>query len=218
MFSLIVEHILTIVNISHIMKERKVRCIDMKVHLLSHDEAVLFLPKEGVQTGIIRLFDSEEILGNSSIRNEALEHPERFEYVFEMVVDDIKRDISDEYPGAVLFDNTHAQELLGFFDVLSGMDEVIVHCRAGVSRSAAVAILFVRYLKRLDLECSLYLNHLIHPNSHILSFQSKMGILNWDSNVSPVMKKMERSVLEGDHESILMLSKKLGFNREELML
>lgn len=190
----------------------------MKVQILSHDEAVLFSPKDGVKTGMIRLFDSKAILGEGTVKNERLRHPEQFKKVYEIIVDDIKRDISDEYPGTVLFDEEHAQELLNMFEALSQMDEVIVHCRAGVSRSAAVAILFVRYLKRLDLECSLYLNHLIHPNSHILSFQEKMGIEGWDAALNPIMKNMERAVLEGDHETIAILTKKLGFNREELML
>lgn len=187
----------------------------MKIQIMGHDEAVGYRPIG--KTGIIRLLDSEALLGNSDVRNEPLRHEDLFTLVFPLVVDDLHSSAEEDYPGSVLFSSKEADYLIQAFHPLSEMDEVIVHCRAGVSRSAAVGILFARYLQRLDLECSIYLNHNIFPNRHILSFQGEMGIEKWDSRHDMVMERLFQQVIEGDHESICQSVKKLGMNWEELL-
>lgn len=184
------------------------------VRILSHDEAVRYQPKE--KTAIIRLLDSEAMLGDSDIRNEPLAYEQDFSSVFELVVDDIKR-MYPEYPEAVLFSRAHARFLVEAFGQISEENELIVHCRAGVSRSAAVAILFCRYLKRLDLECELYLNHNIYPNSYILSFQERMGIEPIHEDLRPLLERLERQVIEADHESIQYTVKKILERKEAVV-
>lgn len=187
----------------------------MKIRIMGHDEAVMYRPND--KTGIIRLFDSEATLGDCTVRNEPLLHQDLFDFVFTLVVDDLHSSAEEDYPGSVLFSSNEAELLLEAFDRLGDMDEVIVHCRAGVSRSAAVGILFARYLKRLDLECSIYLNHNIFPNRHILSFQKEMGISPWDKKHDAVIERIFQQVIEGDHESICQSVKKLGLYWEELL-
>lgn len=186
-----------------------------RIRIFSHDQAVRHYPAP--RTGIIRLFDSEALLGESDVRNEPLSHEAKFEKVFVLTVDDIQRSLEDEYPGSVLFSDKHASYLKEVFHECADLDEVIVHCRAGVSRSAAVAILFARYLNRLDLECSLYVNHNIYPNAHILSFQEKMGIAPWSPELQPLLNRLTKQMIEADHESMLVTIEKLGIDWRELI-
>lgn len=187
----------------------------MKIQIMGHDEAVMYRPKE--KTGIIRLFDSDAILGNSEVRNAPLLYHEEFNFVCTLVVDDLHSSAEEDYPGSVCFSSKEAKRLLEAFEELRQLDEVIVHCRAGVSRSAAVGILFARYLKRLDLECSIYLNHHIFPNRHILSFQDEMGIERWDSHHEELMEQLFQQNIEGNEQEVRQTVKKLGFEWEELL-
>lgn len=186
-----------------------------QIRIFSHDQAVAHKPSPG--TGIIRLFDSDALLGESDVRNEPLLYADEFAKVFTLTVDDIQRSVEDEYPGSVLFSMTEASYLLHAFEECKGLDQVIVHCRAGVSRSAAVAILLARYLKRLDLECGLYVNHDIYPNAHILSFQEKMGISPWEPELQPMINRLMKQMIESDHESMLVTIEKLGIDWRELI-
>jgi len=48
-------------------------------------------------------------------------------------------DINKETEGFVLFNNSHAKQILDFIDKYKDVDIIIVQCDAGISRSAAVA-------------------------------------------------------------------------------
>lgn len=172
-----------------------------KIKVLSHDEAVHYKPS--VKTSIIRLLDSDAMLKGSNVTNKKLLFHDDFSSVHELVVDDIKRSFTREYPGSVLFSRKHALYLKDVFEKCKEDEEVIVHCRAGVSRSGAVAILLARYLERIDLECDIYLNHNILPNSHILSFQDRMGIPSWDKKYDKHMDMLTKQMLGADHESMV---------------
>lgn len=187
----------------------------MKIQIMGHDEAVLYRPNE--KTGIIRLFDSEAILGNSTVRNEPLLHKALFASVYTLVVDDLHSSAEEDYPGSVCFSSKEATCLLEAFQEVRHKDEVIIHCRAGVSRSAAVGILFARYLKRLDLECSIYLNHHIFPNRYILSFQDEMGIERWDSHHEELIERLFQQKIEGNEQEVRQTVEKLGFEWEDLL-
>jgi predicted protein tyrosine phosphatase len=62
----------------------------------------------------------------------------RFASVLRLKFSDIVEDSG--LPSDVLFDRSHARTLLEFLDHWSRVDTVVVHCRAGLSRSPAIAI------------------------------------------------------------------------------
>lgn len=192
-----------------------------RIRIMSHDEAVRYRPS--VSTMMIRVLDSDACIGDSGEGNEALRYADDFKVVFSVVVDDIKRDVSDEYPGMVLFSEMHADWLCGVFDCgyglgdFAGIEEAVVHCRAGVSRSAAIGVLFARYLKRIDMECGIYLNHDVLPNSHILSFAEYMGIEAYEGRDAEMIERLTRLMLASDHEGMSATVRKYGLDVDDLV-
>lgn len=192
-----------------------------RIRIMSHDEAVRYRPS--VSTMMIRVLDSDACIGDSGEGNEALRYADDFMNVFSIVVDDIQRDVSDEYPGMVLFSEMHADWLSGVFDSgyglgdLKGLEEVVIHCRAGVSRSAAIGVLFARYLKRIDLECGIYLNRDVLPNRYILSFSEYMGIEAYEGRDADLIARLTRQMIESDHEGMVATIRKYGLDVEELV-
>ncbi|QBJ02559.1 putative dual-specificity phosphatase [Pseudomonas phage Psa21] len=65
--------------------------------------------------------------------------------VLRIEVDDVDQDLGPEY---TLFDWHHARKIIQFADKYKD-DDIIVHCAAGVSRSAAVALFLSSSSKRL---------------------------------------------------------------------
>lgn len=55
-------------------------------------------------------------------------------------------DIVQETEGAVLFDSSHAAQILDFIEAHKDVDTLLVHCYAGQSRSMAVGVFAVKLL------------------------------------------------------------------------
>lgn len=81
----------------------------MKIQIVGHDKVVLYRPKE--KSGIIFLFDSDAILGNSKVRNAPLLYDEEFNFVCTLVVDDLHSSAEEDYPGSVCFSSKEANSL-----------------------------------------------------------------------------------------------------------
>lgn len=86
-----------------------------------------------------------------------------FKDVCRLEFDDIEHDLGPEY---TMFDEIHADRILGFLDRHKGED-IVVHCHAGMSRSAAIADFIATYY-----DYTLPLNrcttpHLLKKNTHV---------------------------------------------------
>ena len=78
--------------------------------------------------------------------------------------------LKKEYSDCVLFDRSHARDIIEFIDRLNKdkmPSALIIHCHAGISRSGAVATFACDYLN-LDYQTFLSDNHEIRANQYIL--------------------------------------------------
>jgi predicted protein tyrosine phosphatase len=78
------------------------------------------------------------------------------------------RDIIPSEPGSDvgLFDEAHAYRIKDFIDSLHGIEKIVVHCDAGISRSGAVGLWACRYLGQ-DESVFRANNPQINPNTHV---------------------------------------------------
>lgn len=67
----------------------------------------------------------------------------------------------------VLFDEDHAEAIIDFLGECSPLDNLLVHCFAGISRSGAVGT-FAREMFNVDYDRFRSMNPRIVPNTHIL--------------------------------------------------
>lgn len=100
----------------------------------------------------------------------------------ELTFDDISSDIViDYYPNLVLFNKTHAEQIIKFVEkVFNVVELIIIHCSAGISRSGAIGLWIVdKY--NLDYKEFIKANKQILPNRHVyglLSSVSSQRVIN----------------------------------------
>ena len=175
------------------------------IKVMSCNEAVRTKPEPN--TALLRILDSE---CGSEIRNlTPLNHPESYSFIEHLTVDDIIPSYLEYEPELVLFETRHFEQLRAFFEIAENYETVIFHCSAGISRSSAMAILFARYLNRLDLECVICLSHWIRPNPWILSFEKELNLPCFPEHLIPLRKKLYQDVEAGDKGVVFQSAVKL---------
>jgi len=71
----------------------------------------------------------------------------------------------DRWEGFTLFDEAHAHAILDFHATWrNSVDKFMIHCEAGVSRSAGVAVALAR-IERVE---DAYIYKSTHPNAHVI--------------------------------------------------
>lgn len=146
-------------------------------------------------TALLRILDTELVTAPP------LQHS--FDMVHELLVDDILPSYLLYEPQMVVFGDVHVTQLKDFFQLAKNYEHIIIHCSAGISRSPAVAILFSRFLNRLDLECAICLANWILPNPWILSFESAFHQHVLPAEVIELRKELYCHVKKRDNEAIL---------------
>ncbi|MFE8701219.1 hypothetical protein ACFYKX_11490 [Cytobacillus sp. FJAT-54145] len=119
----------------------------MKVHIFSQDACLRYQPDAQGKTVLIRVKDPNDDFPLHP-------HQDRFSDTLHLAFHDLTQDDADRmFPIQVnLFQDFHAQALLTFFQTHQDADTFVIHCHAGVSRSAAVGICLARFLRQPDFE------------------------------------------------------------------
>lgn len=100
-------------------------------------------------------------------------------------------DITDYISGYTLFDHIMANKILNFVNQLDSNAHLVIHCEAGISRSAAVAKFLIDkknfkheplFDKQIDFSCY---------NSHVYGTLNRtaLGELNYDHGLSDVLDR-----------------------------
>lgn len=135
-----------------------------KIKILSLEDAISFNPPEN--TLMIRLLGSDKSLDDFE-EEFPLKYQDYFTDVLSYQFDDITP-ITGVIFGGRLFNKAHARQIIGdFIDNSSYLDCLAVHCRAGISRSSAIAC-SLNHIFKLGVKEEEYLDQKIHcPNMHV---------------------------------------------------
>lgn len=136
--------------------------------ILSKDKAIKYEPRG--KAVVIRMLEPEE--GPVSLKG-------NYARKLCIPVHDITPSINNP-SNFVLFSSEHAQAIVQFFrDIkeVKDLEEVVIHCHAGISRSSAVAIAFAWFTQNKALENDILTSRRYAPNPHILACMAKeLGI------------------------------------------
>lgn len=142
--------------------------IQMKVKVMSQAQASSYEPSEGSKTAIIRIADKIDILSE-------LSHP--YELIFSIEFYDIRR-LMPTPSNWNAFSHDDAKKIHEWFHLIksSGIDELVIHCYAGVSRSSAIAIAFGWFMEDESIVKSV-MSRPVAPNIFVLDKMSaELGI------------------------------------------
>lgn len=152
----------------------------MEFRIMSHRDATLYSPKnEGfASAAIIRITSMTEFL--------PLWYRHEFSDVLELFFDDVTEETlvqlihqGNNKHNLVMFNQGHAEKIVEFFNVhKTSCDAFVVHCDAGVSRSAAVAMSLAKYSGHIDAYTRIITNVPAYcPNPHVRQVMAdEMGV------------------------------------------
>lgn len=121
--------------------------------------------------------------------------------------------VKDEYErtkksrkNIILFEQQHARTIIDFIDeIKNNVDELVVHCHAGISRSGAVGLFICRYLQ-LDENEFRQLNAGIGPNFYILSVLNEESGINvgyvefWKNHKKEEIERMRQMMMKNQFQ------------------
>lgn len=88
---------------------------------------------------------------------------------------------STSNPVHVLFNKAHAKLVIDFFKEHRRTKEIVFHCTAGISRSAALAVMFTRFIGQENMEKPIWDDLFFDPNHHVIQVMeqemTKQGLL-----------------------------------------
>lgn len=77
----------------------------------------------------------------------------------------------------IVFNNNYAEQIIHFIDNLNNVNTIVVHCRMGVSRSAAISLCLAQYLKEKNMVSNDFFfqgeEQAVHANKLIVSTFNK---------------------------------------------
>lgn len=143
----------------------------MKYGIFSLKEVLGVNPENEGKTVLIRMIDPCD-RDRTDKEEYKLQHESKFHDILTIYVDDITdnmmeilKDEPDEY---VLFSEEQAISIIRFFEKHATADTILIHCLAGISRSAGVAIGLARFLGAKEMEERIRTSGRHRPNETII--------------------------------------------------
>lgn len=164
--------------------------MNMKVSVLSQAEASLYEPRKGSKSAIIRIADKTDILPD-------LSYP--YDIVGSISFYDI-RQVMNTPSNWNAFSKTDATTISRWFHSIkeSRIEELVIHCHAGVSRSPAIGIAFGWFMDDESIIESI-LNKPVAPNILVLKKMAvELGVYKekrkWIRNLEDSMEDISGEV------------------------
>ena len=124
----------------------------------------------------------------------------------DLTKDEYERVIKENKKTVFLFEQQHARAIINFVnEIKDDVDELIVHCRAGISRSGAVGLFVCRYLQ-LDENEFRKINTGIRPNFYILSVLNEVSEINtnyvefWENYKKEEIERMRGMMMKNQYQ------------------
>jgi predicted protein tyrosine phosphatase len=119
----------------------------MNIHILSREAAQRWKSPTDGRSILIRMLEPR---GEPSDKdyNLVLNAPERFLEVLEVYIDDITQEQYDDHlrgSNFVVYNELDADRVVNFILDNKDVDDIIIHCHAGISRSSALGLAISEY-------------------------------------------------------------------------
>lgn len=139
-----------------------------KITILSAEHCKLFMKEDREEPYIV-------ISINNTGQTTKLSMNKGLEAILLLEIDDIEK----ETPNCTLMNKVHARDIRKFVDMFKHkVNHIVIHCTAGVSRSAAIGFTLERYLNKDDRH--LFESKSYHPNKHIYKTMCKELYLTYN--------------------------------------
>lgn len=139
----------------------------MKIHVMSADQAQRFVPK-----------GTSALISIRNPGNRPLHPTSQFDHVIRFFFDDVTPEetrlpiFADGDPIWILFNAQDAIDIFDFAEKHQDVDHFVVHCEAGISRSAAVGCVLALWVGDEKAAAS-FAAEPHHPNEHVLDLMIK---------------------------------------------
>jgi predicted protein tyrosine phosphatase len=135
----------------------------MNIHILSELYAEGYKPKTDESTVMIRVFEPKDSVSS-------LIYEEFFKEVICLFFHDIEdKDFINIPEYLKAFSDEQALILVDFFERHKNCDTFVIHCSAGISRSASIAIGLSRFSKEPEIEDNIRSNNRYMPKESIIT-------------------------------------------------
>lgn len=139
-----------------------------KITILSAEQCKLFMKEEHVEPYIVISINNTGQVTNLPLGK-------GLKSILLLEIDDLEKEV----PNCTLMNKTHAREIRKFVDNFKHkVNHIVIHCTAGVSRSAAVGFTLERYLNEDDKH--LFESRQYHPNKLIYKLMCKELYLTYN--------------------------------------
>lgn len=116
----------------------------MNIEILSREKAQTWADPNNGNNLLIRILEPRNG-GNFELLN-----PERFEDVLELYFDDISQESYDDHlrgTNFVIYSDTEAKQVFDFLSNRDEIDNLVIHCHAGISRSSGLGLGIAEHLE-----------------------------------------------------------------------